>query len=127
MKTPTQGRTGMKVTVLPGDGVGPEVTREAVKVLRVVCDLSGLDVGVTEAAVGGAAIRQCGRPLPQSTLDQCLASDAVLLGAVGGPEFDALPRPERPEAGLLDLRRALGGFANLRPSRSYKTLMSASP
>jgi 3-isopropylmalate dehydrogenase len=117
----------MKITVLPGDGVGPEVVREALKVLRTFSDLGGYELKVSEAAVGGVAIRQYGQPLPQETLNQCLASDAVLLGAVGGREFDELPRHQRPEAGLLDLRRALGGFANLRPARSHKALIASSP
>ena len=114
----------MKITVLPGDGVGPEVVREAIKVLRVLGDLCGLELSLKESLIGGVAIRQSGRPLPQRTLDECLASDAVLLGAVGGPEFDSLQGRDRPEAGLLDLRRALGGFANLRPARHYKALIA---
>lgn len=117
----------MKITVLPGDGVGPEVVREAIKVLRAFSDLGGHELKVTEAAIGGVAIRQYGNPLPARTLEQCLGSDAVLLGAVGGPSFDDLPRHERPEAGLLNLRRALGGFANLRPARSHKALVANSP
>src|SRR5438105_5362659 len=120
-------RAGMKITVLPGDGVGPEVVREAITVLRAFADLGGYELSVREALIGGIAIRQAGHPLPQKTLNECLASDAVLLGAVGGPEFDNLPRHERPEAGLLDLRRALGGFANLRPARNHKALIASSP
>src|SRR5260221_65661 len=116
----------MRITVLPGDGVGPEVVREAIKVLRVFTDLGGHELTVKEALIGGAAIRQTDHPLPPRTLDECLASDAVLLGAVGGPEFDELPREERPEAGLLDLRRALGGFANLRPARNHNALAASS-
>lgn len=122
-----QGKARMKVTILPGDGVGPEVVREAVKVLGVFSDHTGYELQLTEAAVGGVAIRQCGQPLPAGTLEQCLAGDAVLLGAVGGYEFDALPRHQRPEAGLLDLRRALGGFANLRPARAYQPLRATTP
>src|SRR5437870_588619 len=98
----------LKIAVLPGDGVGPEVVREALKVLRVFSDWGGYELAIQEDAVGGDAIRRYGNPLSRTTLDLCLSSDAVLLGAVGGPEFDDLPRHERPEAGLLSLRRALG-------------------
>ncbi len=117
----------LNIAVLPGDGIGPEVTSAAVCALREVADLQGHEFQFTEWPIGGAAIRLSGAPLPGSTLDACLASDAVLLGAVGAPEFDSLPPPERPEAGLLHLRRALGGFANLRPVASYEALAGASP
>src|SRR5436189_1001251 len=103
----------LKVTVLPGDGIGPEVTAQAVRVLETIAGISGYTFEFSEALVGGAAIRESGSPLPRATLDACLASDAVLLGAVGAPEYDQLPAHQRPEAGLLLLRRALGGFANL--------------
>ena len=117
----------LKITVLPGDGIGPEVTREAVGVLRTVARLYGHVFDFVECSVGGAAIKETGAPLPPDTLESCLASDAVLLGAVGSPEFDALPPHERPEAGLLLLRRSLGGYANLRPAISYDAIASASP
>jgi 3-isopropylmalate dehydrogenase len=117
----------IKVTVLPGDGVGPEVTSAAVRVLRTVADLCGFEVSCQERAIGAAAIRAQGSPLPKETVNACLISDAVLLGAVGSPEFDSLPPSERPEAGLLRLRSALGGFANLRPARSCKWLSECSP
>ncbi|HEV7681407.1 MAG TPA: 3-isopropylmalate dehydrogenase [Pyrinomonadaceae bacterium] len=117
----------LKITILEGDGVGPEVTREAVKVLRAVATLHGHDFSFDNKAIGGAAIKQAGSPLPTATLDACLSSDAVLLGAVGSPEFDSLKLGERPEAGLLLLRRALGGFANLRPAISYDAIAAASP
>ena len=117
----------MKVTVLPGDGIGPEVTREAVKVLKTVANVRGYRFEFNEAAVGGEAIRQTGSPLPRNTLDLCLSGDAVLLGAVGSPEFDHLPPLQRPEAGLLTLRRALGGYANLRPAIAYAAIADSSP
>ncbi len=116
----------IKLTVLPGDGIGPEVTREAVRVLRAVSEGS-FDLRFEEMPIGGIAVKQFGTPLPDATLEKCLASDAVLLGAVGGPEFDSLPRPQKPETGLLALRKALGGFANLRPAVAYEMLAECSP
>ncbi|MCM3901118.1 MAG: 3-isopropylmalate dehydrogenase [Pyrinomonadaceae bacterium] len=117
----------MKITVLPGDGIGPEVTAEAVRVLRVVGAIHGHNFEFEERPIGGVAIKQTGSPLPSTTLDTCLAGDAVLLGAVGAPEFDSMPPNLRPEAGLLLLRRALGGFANLRPAISYDAIAATSP
>lgn len=117
----------LKVTVLPGDGIGPEVTAQAVRVLETIAGISGYTFEFSEALVGGAAIRESGSPLPRATLDACLASDAVLLGAVGAPEYDQLPAHQRPEAGLLLLRRALGGYANLRPAISYPSIAACSP
>jgi 3-isopropylmalate dehydrogenase len=117
----------LAITVLPGDGIGPEVTNEAVRVLRAVLDLYGHDFSYEERPIGGVAIRNFGTPLPPSTLRACLSSPAVLLGAVGGPDFDALPPEQRPEAGLLGLRRALGGFANLRPAVAYQSIADCSP
>ena len=117
----------MKITVLEGDGIGPEITREAVKVLQAVGEIYGIDFEFTYAAIGGAAIRQFDTPLPPETIDVCLASDAVLLGAVGAPEFDEIAPEKRPEQGLLKIRKALGGFANLRPAKIYKALAGSSP
>lgn len=117
----------IRVTVLPGDGIGPEVTAQAVRVLQAVATIHGYKFEFEEHAVGGTAIRQFGSPLPRTTLDACLASDAVLLGAVGAPEYDRLPANQRPEAGLLLLRRALGGYANLRPAISYAAIADCSP
>lgn len=117
----------MKITVLPGDGIGPEVTAEAVRVLQAVAGTHGYTFEFEERPIGGAAIREWGSPLPRTTLDACLASDAVLLGAVGSPEYDRLPPHQRPEAGLLLLRRALGGYANLRPAISYAAIAACSP
>jgi 3-isopropylmalate dehydrogenase len=117
----------LKVLVVAGDGIGPEVTREAVKVLRSVAEVGGHDFQFAEALIGGAAIRAEDNPLPQKTLDAALSSDAVLLGAVGGNEFNSLPPDRRPEAGLLQLRKALGGFANLRPAFAFPALAANSP
>lgn len=117
----------MKITILPGDGVGVEVTAEAVRVLREIDGIFGLNLEFEEHLIGGAAIRAKGSPFPEETRAACLASDAVLLGAVGAPEFDALPPEERPEIGLLRLRQSLGGFANLRPAKAFPSLMKSSP
>jgi 3-isopropylmalate dehydrogenase len=122
-----ESKMRLKVTVLPGDGIGPEVTNEAVRVLRTVADIYGHHFEFEEHLIGGAAIRQTHTPLPTVTLDACLESDAVLLGAVGAPEYDHLPPDRRPEAGLLTLRRALGAYANLRPAISYEAVKDCSP
>lgn len=117
----------LRITILEGDGIGAEVTREAVKILRTIGGIYGHQFEFSEHLIGGAAIRKHGSPLPTPTLDACLASDAVLLGAVGSPDFDSLPPNKRPEAGLLLLRQALGGYANLRPAISYDAIAAASP
>lgn len=117
----------MKITILPGDGVGKEVTAEAVRVLEEVCSLFGAPLELGYGLIGGTAIREAGSPLPETTLRLCLAGDAVLLGAVGSPEFDHLPPSQRPEIGLLKLRQHLGGFANLRPSKAVPALLDSSP
>jgi 3-isopropylmalate dehydrogenase len=117
----------LKITVLPGDGIGPEVTREAVRVLEAIADVHGHSFEFDERLIGGAAIKQMGTPLPTVTLDACLESDAVLLGAVGAPEYDGLQPDKRPEAGLLTLRRALGAYANLRPVVSHAAIVDCSP
>ena len=117
----------LKILVTAGDGIGPEVTNEAVAVLRDVAELGGHTLQIDEKRIGGIAIVKDGTPLPKETLDAALASDAVLLGAVGGNEFNTLPPDKRPEAGLLALRAALGGFANLRPCFSFKELVVNSP
>src|SRR4026209_1620127 len=109
----------LRITVLPGDGIGPEVTAETVRVLQTMATIHGYRFDFEEHAVGGCAIREFGSPLPTKTLDACLASDAVLLGAVGAPEYDRLPPNQRPEAGLLLLRSALGGAADLRAANAY--------
>lgn len=115
-----------KITILPGDGIGPEIIRVAVDVLRVVGKQEGITFEFKEALVGGAAIDAEGSPLPQSTLDICRASDAVLLAAIGGYKWDTNPAHLRPERGLLDLRAGLGAFANLRPATVLPQLVEAS-
>ena len=117
----------MKITVLPGDGVGAEVTREAIRVLSDVTEVFGLKVEFDEQLIGGMAIRQTGSPLPDAAKQSCSEADAVLLGAVGDPEFDDLLPEKRPEIGLLQLRQLLGGFANLRPSKAFPALVDSSP
>jgi len=117
----------LKIAVLAGDGIGPEVTREATNILRAVAELGGHDFIFVEGLIGGTAITQTGSPLPTATLDAALDSDAVLLGAVGDNKFNSLTPDKRPEAGLLQIRQALGGFANLRPSIAYKALSASSP
>lgn len=117
----------LNIVVLPGDGIGPEVTRAAMEVLRAACALEGTAVEATEHPIGGAALRATGSPLPDATLAACLASDAVLLGAVGDPAFDGEPRERKPETGLLQLRKALGVFANVRPAKAVAVLAAAGP
>jgi len=116
-----------KLTALPGDGVGPEVTEEALRVLEATAQMFGHTLTVTSKDVGGAALLSSGEPFPQDTLRACIASNAVLLGAVGGPAFDGYPGHLRPEAGLLRLRRELGVFANLRPAVCFSGLEDCSP
>jgi 3-isopropylmalate dehydrogenase len=117
----------LKILVVAGDGIGPEVTGEAVSVIKEAASLGGHEFVFSERRIGGVAIVQDGSPLPADTLDSALASDAVFLGAVGGNEFNSLPPDKRPEAGLLQLRAALGGFANLRPAFAFKELAVNSP
>ena len=116
-----------RIVVLPGDGVGPEVTREAVACLQAVADLYGHQFSFEEALIGGAAVDACGDPLPARTLELCRGAAAVLLGAVGGPAWDKHPRDQRPESGLLRLRQGLGLYANLRPVKVHPALEDASP
>jgi 3-isopropylmalate dehydrogenase len=117
----------MLITVLPGDGIGGEVTSQAVRVLTEVSSIFGVDIETQTALIGGVAIREVGDPFPEATRTACLGGKAVLLGAVGSPDFDHLPPDKRPEIGLLQLRKSLGGFANLRPSRSVPALIDSSP
>ena len=114
------------ILVLPGDGIGPEIVTEAVKVIARLRDDFGLDVEMDEALVGGAAYDAAGHPLPAATLDLAKEADAVLLGAVGGPKWEPLDIAVRPEKGLLGLRAGLGLFANLRPAILYPQLAAAS-
>jgi 3-isopropylmalate dehydrogenase len=115
----------MKIAVLPGDGIGPEIVKQALKVLRAL-SREGQKFDLQEAPIGGAGYDAGGDPLPESTLALAKSADAVLLGAVGGPKYDALPRPMRPEQGLLRIRKELGLFANLRPALLYEELANAS-
>ena len=115
----------MKIAVLPGDGIGPEIVAQAVKVLERLGQ-DGLKMEMEYAPIGGAGYDAAGDPLPDATLKLVQAADAVLLGAVGGYQYDTLPRPQRPEQGLLRIRKGLGLFANLRPALLYPELASAS-
>src|SRR5262245_45097200 len=116
-----------KIAVLPGDGVGQEVTPEAVRVLKAVGAASGVGFEFEEALVGGAAIDATGAPLPPRTLELCQTSHAILFGAVGGPKWDDLPTEQRAERGLLALRKELDLYANLRPAKCFPMLVDASP
>jgi 3-isopropylmalate dehydrogenase len=115
----------MKIAVLPGDGIGPEIVEQAIRVIDCLRS-NGLDLEIEKASIGGAGYDEHGDPLPATTLDLAKSADAVLLGAVGGPKYDELPRQMRPEQGLLRIRKALGLFANLRPAIVYKELSQAS-
>lgn len=115
------------IAVIPGDGIGPEVVKAAVKLLSAVAESFNHDFTFEDYPAGGAAIDRYGIPLPQATLEGCLHSDAVLLGAVGGPAWDGLPGHLRPERALLGLRKGLGLYANLRPARLLPALRAASP
>lgn len=116
----------MKIAVIPGDGIGPEVVEQAIVVLEAVAQKFGHRFEFQEVLMGGAALDAVGVPLPDETLKVCLKSDAVLLGAVGGPKWDDLPGHLRPEAGLLGIRKGLNLFANLRPAKVFPQLKSAS-
>ncbi|MDF2504416.1 3-isopropylmalate dehydrogenase [Clostridium sp.] len=116
-----------KIAVIPGDGIGPDIIREAVKVMTKVGEKYDTKFNFVEVKAGGDAIDAYGNPLPQETIDECKSSEAVLLGAVGGPKWDNLEGSKRPERALLGLRGALGLYANLRPAKVYNVLKSASP
>ncbi len=116
-----------RVVVLPGDGVGPEVTAEAIRVLQAAADATGLSLELEECPIGGAAIDAEGVPLPAHTLDACRTADAVFLGAVGGPKWADIDVSLRPEQGLLALRKGLGLYANLRPVTTLPELAAVSP
>src|SRR5271155_5144681 len=117
----------LNLTILPGDGIGPEVTEQAVKVLQAVADGFGHQLQLRKKNIGGAALTAANDPLPTDTLQACLSSSAVLLGAVGSPAYDHYPNHLRPEAGLLRLRRDLGAYANLRPAICFPALEDCSP
>jgi len=116
-----------RIALIPGDGIGPDIIKQAVKVMKSLEKPGEIEFEFTEVLAGGAAIDKTGHPLPQESLDICLQSDAVLLGAVGGPKWDTLPGDLRPEQALLGLRKALGVFANLRPAVLFPQLKNASP
>jgi 3-isopropylmalate dehydrogenase len=115
-----------KITLIKGDGIGPEIVDEAVKVLDAVASCCNLDFSYTEALMGGCAYDITGDPLPGETITKSLNSDAVLFGAIGGEKWDSLPREKRPESGLLRFRKELGVYANLRPAVVYDELVNAS-
>jgi len=116
-----------RIVLLPGDGIGPEVTDEAARLLEAVADVFGANFEMTTALIGGAAIDATGDPLPDATLAACREADAVVLGAVGGPKWSDPNAKVRPEQGLLKIRKELGLFANLRPVRLHPKLLAASP
>ena len=115
------------IALLRGDGIGPEIVDSAVAVLEVVAEKFGHTFNFTPYLIGGAAIDATGNPLPQETVDGCLAADSVLLGAVGGPKWDTLPAAIRPEKGLLGIRAAMGLYTNLRPAKLYPALKEECP
>jgi 3-isopropylmalate dehydrogenase len=117
----------LNLTILPGDGIGPEVTEQAVLALQAVADAFGHQIQLQRKAIGGAALTAVNDPLPADTIQACLSSGAVLLGAVGSPAFDHNPGHLRPEAGLLRIRRELGAYANLRPAVFFPALEDSSP
>ncbi len=115
-----------KILVLPGDGIGPEIVEQAVRVLELLRDEAGLEITISQAPVGGAAYDEAGHPLPEATLAMARQADAILLGAVGGPQYESLERDLRPERALLGLRSELELFSNLRPALMYPALTGAS-
>lgn len=115
----------MKIAVLPGDGIGPEIVAQAVRVIEVLRG-DGLNFEMEPGLMGGCAVDATGEPFPEATRRLVKDADAILLGAVGGPQYDSLPRPQRPERGLLDIRKSLNLFANLRPAVLYPELANAS-
>lgn len=115
------------IAVIRGDGIGPEIVNEALKVLNVVAEKFGHEFTYTDVDMGGCAIDKWGEPLPKDMLDKCLASDSVLLGAVGGPKWDGVPGDKRPEKGLLSLRGGMKLYSNNRPAKLWNQLADASP
>ena len=116
-----------RIALIPGDGIGPEIVAQAKAVLDRISEIFGHEFTYTEVSMGGNAIDRYGDPLPQEMLDKCLASDSVLLGAVGGPKWNGVPGPQRPEKGLLRLRAGMGVYSNNRPAKIWPQLASASP
>jgi 3-isopropylmalate dehydrogenase len=117
----------VKIVLLPGDGIGPEVVKQAERALRAVAQRGGHSFRFATCPIGGCAIDQCGDPLPERTLDECRSSQAILLGAVGGPKWDNPSAKTRPEAGLLRIRKELNLFANLRPITTQRQLIMRHP
>ena len=115
-----------RIAILPGDGIGPEVIGEAVKVLEAVGERFGHRFDVRSGPIGGNAIDRYGTPLPDETMEACYDVDAVLFGAAGGPKWDVADAEERPEQGILRIRREFGLFANIRPAKSHPSLYAAS-
>jgi len=115
-----------EVTLLPGDGIGPEITLATKHVLSALCKKCGFELNLKEALIGGAAIDAMNDPFPDESLQQCLASDSVLLACIGGYKWDTNPRELRPESGLLKMRKEMGLFANLRPAKVLPQLIDAS-
>jgi 3-isopropylmalate dehydrogenase len=115
------------IATIPGDGIGPDVVAIAVRALEAVAERSGFELSFAEAPMGGAAIDRFGTPLPPASVETCKASNAVLLGAMGGPKWDGLAGDKRPEAGLLGIRKELGVYANLRPALMFPQLAGACP
>ncbi|MGE0383509.1 MAG: 3-isopropylmalate dehydrogenase [Gammaproteobacteria bacterium] len=115
-----------QILLLPGDGIGPEIVRQAEKILHLFIERGDLDARMVPGLLGGAAVDATGTPLPQATLDAARASSAILMGAVGGPRWDTLPREQRPERGILGIRAALNLYANLRPATLFAELADAS-
>ena len=116
-----------KIAVLKGDGIGPEIVEQAIRVLDKIAEIYGVAFEYREGLIGGIAIDKTGNPLPDETLELCKESDAILLGAVGGPKWDNLPTDKRPEKGLLKIRKELDLYANLRPAKVWDALVDASP
>jgi len=114
------------VTLLPGDGIGPEITEATKTVLKSLCERFDFNIELKEALIGGAAIDAAGDPFPEESLQQCLSSDSVLLACIGGYKWDSNPRELRPETGLLKMRKSMGLFANLRPAKVLPQLIDAS-
>jgi len=126
LKMSSKAKSEYSITVLPGDGIGPEITSVTLDVLNATAKKYDFVLNFSEAPVGGAAIDETGVPLPEETLDLCKQSDSVLLACIGGPQWDGLARNLRPETGLLGLRKGLGLFANLRPAKTIPQLLEAS-
>lgn len=116
-----------KIAVIRGDGIGPEIVNEAIRVLDAVAKKYNHNFEYTDVDMGGCAIDKWGEPLPKEMLEKCLASDSVLLGAVGGPKWDNVPGDKRPEKGLLALRGGMGLYSNNRPAKIWNQLSQASP